>query len=218
MHLTKSEYEHWQIEQDADGVVWLGLDVAGKSVNVLTIAVLDELAEITQALADAPPSGLVLHSLKSRGFIFGADINEFESFTSQDDVKAHVLKTLETIQRIEDLPCPTVALIDGVALGGGCELALGFDVIIGVDDPAVQIGFPEVNLGLLPGYGGTGRMFKRAGITTALNMVLYGKPLNAQTALSVNIFDSLVNNNNKLIDEAKKAVKDFERRGKAIPP
>ena len=101
MHLTKSEYEHWQIEQDADGVVWLGLDVAGKSVNVLTIAVLDELADITQALADAPPSGLVLHSLKSRGFIFGADINEFESFARQDDVKAHVLKTLETIQRIE---------------------------------------------------------------------------------------------------------------------
>ena len=218
MRLTKIEYKHWQIEQDADDIVWLGLDVASKSVNILSIAVLDELADITQALADAPPSGLVLHSLKSRGFIFGADINEFESFASQDEIKAHIVNTLETIQRIEDLPCPTVALVDGVALGGGCELALGFDVIIGVDDPAVQIGFPEVNLGLLPGYGGTGRMFKRAGISTALNMVLYGKPLNAKTALSANIFDFLVSNNNELIDEAKKVIKDFEKRGSAIPP
>ena len=212
------KFEHWHIEQDADDIIWLGLDVAGKSVNVLTVAVLHELADISQQLADTPPAGLVLHSLKSRGFIFGADINEFEAFTSEDEIKAHIGVTLNAIQRIEDLPCPTVALVDGVALGGGCELVLGFDVIVGLDDPSVQIGFPEVNLGLLPGYGGTGRMFKRAGLTTALNMVLHGKPLKAKAALSSNIFYSLVNNNNELKTEAKNIIKDFVNHDKASAP
>ena len=151
MSLANMKYEHWHIEQDADGVIWLGLDVACKSVNVLTVAVLHELADISQQLADTTPAGLVLHSLKSRGFIFGADINEFEAFTSEDEIKAHIGITLDAIQRIEDLPCPTVALVDGVALGGGCELVLGFDVIVGLDDPSVQIGFPECNRGLLAG-------------------------------------------------------------------
>ncbi|MBT6565583.1 MAG: hypothetical protein HON06_01765, partial [Candidatus Puniceispirillum sp.] len=113
------KYEHWHIEQDTDDIIWLGLDVAGKSVNVLTVAVLHELANISQHLADTPPAGLVFYSLKSRGFIFGADINEFEAFTSEDEIKAHISVTLAAIQRIEDLPCPTVALVDGVALGGG---------------------------------------------------------------------------------------------------
>lgn len=218
MYLTDIEYVHWHVELDDDGIVWLGLDVADKSVNVLTTAVLHELAGISKDLSDAPPTGLVLYSRKSRGFIFGADINEFEAFTSEDDVKAHVAETLETIQRIDDLPCPTVALIDGVALGGGCELALGFDVIVGVDDPAVQIGFPEVVLGLLPGYGGTGRMFKRAGLATTLNMVLYGKSLTAKDAKSCNILDSLVHNNSELKGEAKKIIKAYKGRELSDPP
>jgi len=217
MRLLDMKYEHWHIEQDTDDIIWLGLDVAGKSVNVLTVAVLHELANISQHLADTPPAGLVFYSLKSRGFIFGADINEFEAFTSEDEIKAHISVTLAAIQRIEDLPCPTVALVDGVALGGGCELALGFDVIIGVDNPAVQIGFPEVNLGLLPGYGGTGRMAKRAGLATALSMVLHGKPLNAKAALSSNIFDILVHDNSVLKDEAKKSIKEFSDDKKTVP-
>lgn len=215
MHVTNNKYDHWHVERDDDGIVWLGLDVADKSVNVLTTAVLRELADISKGLSDAPPTGLVLHSRKNRGFIFGADINEFEAFSSEDVVKAHIAKTLETIQRIDDLPCPTVALIDGVALGGGYELALGFDVIVGVDDPSVQIGFPEVNLGLLPGYGGTGRIFKRAGLATALDMVLYGKPLKAKAAKSCNAIDLLVNNNNELKAEAIKIIKAY--KGRELP-
>ena len=148
--MTES-YRHFHLDTDDKGVVWLGIEVAGKSVNILMSEVLKELACITEGLAKAPPSGFVLYSRMERGFIFGADINEFADFKDEQSIATHIGWVLESFQQIEDLPCQTAILIDGICVGGGFELALAFDRIIATESS--QVGFPEVKLGLLPGYG-----------------------------------------------------------------
>ena len=108
----------FELETDSDGIVWMAIDVAGKSVNVMSVEVMAELSAITTDLAQSPPAGLVMYSKKQRGFIFGADINEFDNFADAAAVEAHIHGVLASFQRIEDLPCTTVILIDGICLGG----------------------------------------------------------------------------------------------------
>jgi len=208
--------KHFEIETDADGVVWLGIDVADKSVNVMAAEVMVEFAAITSALTANPPKGLVAYSKKERGFIFGADINEFADFANEGAVAAHIDGVLRSFQAIEDLPCTTVILVDGICVGGGLELALAFDYIIGIDHPSCQFGFPEINLGLLPGYGGSGRAYSRMGLKVALEMVLYGKPLKAGDALASGVVDHLVSDREGLRDAARLALSgQIERRSAA---
>lgn len=199
-------YKHFALDNDQDGVVWLAIDVAGKSVNVMAGEVMEELAQITAELTANPPAGLVMFSRKQRGFIFGADINEFASFVDAAAVTAHIDGVLNSFQQIEDLPCVTVILIDGICLGGGYEMALAFDYIIGIDHSSCQVGFPEINLGLLPGYGGSGRAYARMGLEAALKMVLHGKPVRVKDALSIGALDHLVVNREALADAARTAI------------
>ena len=192
------DYVHFSVEQADDNVVWVGLDTIGKSVNVLAQDVMHELTSLTAELAANPPAGLVFFSKKERGFIFGADINEFAQFGTTEALTGHIEQVLASFQRIEDLPCPTVILVDGMCLGGGYELALCFDRIIGVDGGASQFGLPEVNLGLLPGYGGSARAFHRMGLAGALSMILGGSPMKAPDALAAGAIDHVVANKEDL--------------------
>jgi len=201
-----SDYSHFSLMRDDNDVAWLKIDVAGKSVNVMASDVMAELSVITRGLADNPPSGLVLYSGKERGFIFGADINEFADFPDRAAVETHIFGVLESFQRIEDLPCMTVILIDGICLGGGYEMALAFDRIIGVDHPSCQVGLPEINLGLLPGYGGSGRSFARMGLEGALKLVLHGRPVRAADAVAMGAIDHVVPSKDDLKDAAERAI------------
>jgi len=201
-----SDYSHFSLMRDDNDVAWLKIDVAGKSVNVMASDVMAELSVITRGLADNPPSGLVLYSGKERGFIFGADINEFADFPDRAAVETHIFGVLESFQRIEDLPCMTVILIDGICLGGGYEMALAFDRIIGVDHPSCQVGLPEINLGLLPGYGGSGRSFARMGLEGALKLVLHGRPVRAADAVAMGAIDHVVASKDDLKDAAERAI------------
>ena len=140
---------HFDLTMDEAGIAWLTIDVKGRSANVLSHAVMNELFTLVDGLVATPPKGLVFRSGKPRGFILGADINEFASLETREAVEAHIRGVLDCFQKIEDLECPTVILIDGICVGGGLELALAFDRIIAVDDAACQVGFPEINLGLL---------------------------------------------------------------------
>lgn len=212
-----SEYKHFESERDDGGVVWLGLNVAGKSVNVMAAEVMHELAEITTSLKAAPPTGLVLFSKKERGFIFGADINEFADFATEAEVETHIHGVLRSFQNIEDLPCVTVILVDGICVGGGLELALAFDRIIAVDHPSCQFGFPEINLGLLPGYGGSGRAYARMGLEAALGLVLSGRPVKAADAFQIGLVDHLVPDRASLAAAAIEAVAGKVDRRPASP-
>ena len=201
-----TSYENFELTIDAAGIAWLTIDVKGRSANVLSHAVMDELFAIVDGLAAAPPEGIVFQSGKPRGFIFGADINEFASLETRAAVETHIAGVLERFRKIEELPCPTVILIDGICVGGGLELALGFDRIIAVDDSDCQVGFPEINLGLLPGYGGSARACERMGPEAALQLVLHGRPLKARAALAAGAIDHLVADRAELPVAAREAV------------
>ena len=187
-----TSYEHFELTTDEAGIAWLTIDVKGRSANVLSHDVMAELFAIVDGLATAPPAGFVFRSGKPRGFIFGADINEFASLESRAAVESHIGEVLACFQQIEDLSCPTVILIDGICVGGGFELALAFDRIIAVDEPGCQVGFPEISLGLLPGYGGSARACERLGPEAALQLVLHGRPMKAGDALAAGAIDHLV--------------------------
>ncbi len=199
-------YEHFELTRDEAGIAWLTIDVNGRSANVLSHAVMAELSDIIDSLATRPPKGFVFRSGKPRGFIFGADINEFASLETREAVESHIAEVLDCFQTIEDLACPSVILIDGICVGGGLELALAFDRIIAIDDAACQVGFPEINLGLLPGYGGSARACERMGPEAALQLVLHGRPLKARAALAAGAIDHLVEDRNGLEQAAREAV------------
>jgi len=181
-----------RIEQLDSGVVELVFDAQDAAVNTLNSATLDELKVAVDMIATASNiSGLLITSGKP-SFILGADITEFQGVFSKSkaDLKAWVMKTHELFCAIENLPFPSVAAINGLALGGGFEMVLAAD--FRVLDTNARVGLPEVNLGLCPGWGGTVRLSRLAGAEPALSWMLSGKPQNATTALNVGSVDLVV--------------------------
>ena len=182
---------HWNKTRDANDLVWLSLDVEGRSVNVLTHEVLAELAGLVAELhQDANIKGLALLSGKAGGFVYGADVREFALFADESAVAEHIASVHSILNQLADLPFPTAVGIAGVAVGGGLELSLCFDWIIGASK--IQCGFPEVNLGILPGYGGSGRAYRRVGAEAVLELMLTGKSLDAEKASEIGLVDALV--------------------------
>src|ERR1700744_6321412 len=167
----------WKMDRDAQGIAWLTLDKPDTSANTLSQQVMRELDALLQALRPPPPRGVVIRSGKPSGFIAGADINEF---TTLADAAAGYQLTRAgqiTFGRLERLPCPTVAAIQGFALGGGLELALACRYRVAVGDERLQLGLPEVQLGILLGFGGTVRTVRLIGVRPAMEMMLTGKPV-----------------------------------------
>ena len=193
---------HWNKTRDANDLVWLSLDVAGRSVNVLTHEVLAELAGLVAELhQDANIKGLALLSGKAGGFVYGADVREFALFADESAVAEHIASVHSIFNQLADLPVPTAVGIAGVAVGGGLELSLCFDWIIA--SPKIQCGFPEVNLGILPGYGGSGRAYRRVGAEAVLELMLTGKSLDAEKASEIGLVDALVASEYALRDAAE---------------
>jgi 3-hydroxyacyl-CoA dehydrogenase/enoyl-CoA hydratase/3-hydroxybutyryl-CoA epimerase len=182
----------WKLERDADGIAWLTLDKPGSSANTLGHAVLAELATEVDALERDVPRGLVLISGKSSGFAAGADINEFTQLQSAAQAEELVRGVQRLFQRIESLPCPSVAALHGFALGGGLELALACRYRVAVQSDRLSLGLPEVQLGIQPGFGGTVRSVRLLGVRAAMDLMLTGKPWRAERALHSGLIDRLV--------------------------
>jgi 3-hydroxyacyl-CoA dehydrogenase / enoyl-CoA hydratase / 3-hydroxybutyryl-CoA epimerase len=185
-------FQHWTIERDNDDICWLHLDVADSSTNVLSAAVLDELKELLNELAQNTPKGIVFVSDKNNGFIAGADIKEFTEITTVEAAKVMLNRGHEIMNMIESFPCTTVAMIKGFCLGGGTELALACTYRILCDDKSTRIGLPEVKLGIHPGYGGSVRSILKAGPMAAMNAMLTGRLLQGRAAKSMGLVDDLV--------------------------
>ena len=180
---------HWRQETDRDGIVWWCIDKADASANVLSSEVLHELVSMLEQLEHDPPRGLVLHSGKHNGFVMGADINEFTSIESADQAYELIRLGQQVFDRLEALRCPTVAVINGFALGGGLELALACDYRLALHNKKRIIGLPEVQLGLHPGFGGTVRAVRIAGVRAAMQLMLTGKPITVEKALRQKLLD-----------------------------
>ena len=181
----------WTLEIDADRVGWLTVDVPDASTNVLSAAVLRDLADQLAVVRKELPVGIVVRSGKANGFIAGADIKEFVRIRTPEQGFELVRAGQKILQQLEDLPCPSVAMLHGFALGGGLELALACRYRIGADDGTLSLGLPEVMLGIHPGFGGTVRTVQLIGVRPALELMLKGRPVRAARALSLGLLDEL---------------------------
>lgn len=198
---------NWTELRDAEGIAWLTLDKPGTSANVLSRDVLTELDELLRALAARLPRGVVVQSAKPSGFIAGADINEFTSLKTPAEAYALVRAGQTVLDRLEALPCPTVAAIHGFALGGGLELALACRYRVAVNDERLSLGLPEVQLGIHPGFGGTVRTVRLIGVRPAMELMLTGKPARADKARRLGLVDELVGTASELEEAARRFIR-----------
>ncbi|MFT4939408.1 MAG: 3-hydroxyacyl-CoA dehydrogenase/enoyl-CoA hydratase/3-hydroxybutyryl-CoA epimerase [Paraglaciecola sp.] len=189
-----------------DGIAELVFDAQG-SVNKFDQQTVQELSEATEALKNNNDvKGVVVRSAKST-FIVGADITEFTNLFSgpEEEILANFAKTSQVFDRFEDLPFPTIAAVNGYALGGGCEMTLICD--LRVADSTATIGFPEVKLGLMPGFGGTVRLPRLIGADNALEWMTTGRDRKATAALAEGAVDAVVAPE-KLVDAAVSMLQD----------
>ncbi|MEM8547988.1 MAG: 3-hydroxyacyl-CoA dehydrogenase NAD-binding domain-containing protein, partial [Pseudomonadota bacterium] len=187
-----TEQLHWKSERDVNGILWLGLDKADGSANVLSGPVLRELATLLDAADAEPPQGLVVYSLKKSGFVMGADINEFTVLANEEEAYQLVRLGQQVLDRLENAAYPTVAAIDGFALGGGLELAMACHYRVAVAAEKGTLGLPEVKLGIHPGFGGTVRAIQLAGAAEAMPLMLTGKSISPSKALRLGLVDEVV--------------------------
>lgn len=189
-----TNYKHWEIQRDHEQMIWLGLNRSDAAVNSINQDVLDELNSILQELSqDKKAIGLVIYSLKEKGFIAGADVNCFTQFENSTQALSFIQKGQAVFSRLEALSIPTVAMIDGFCMGGGFELALACTYRIASDEKETRIGLPEVMLGIHPGWGGTVRLPRLIGGFKALSrIILTGRAVSSQVAKNWGMIDEVV--------------------------
>jgi 3-hydroxyacyl-CoA dehydrogenase/enoyl-CoA hydratase/3-hydroxybutyryl-CoA epimerase len=179
-----------------DEIAIIRLDQPGKPVNVISaelVAAMDDiLRRLEEAEADGSVCAAVILSEKKGTWIAGADIEQFKDFRTAEDGAAASRAGQRLLDRLEQLRVPVVAAIDGVALGGGLEVALACTYRIASDSPKTRLGLPEVNLGIIPGAGGTQRLPRLIGLRAALDLMLTGKQLDGRRARSAGIVDEVV--------------------------
>ncbi|WP_220811824.1 fatty acid oxidation complex subunit alpha FadB [Variovorax sp. UMC13] len=173
------------------GLVELRFDRRGEAINKLDARTVDEFRQATAVIAAAPEVRGVLVTSAKEVFIVGADITEFGATfqKTEAEIAAGVRASNELFNAFEDLSVPSVVAINGFALGGGLELALLAPLRVMSD--TAQVGVPEVKLGLFPGFGGTVRLSRVAGLATAIDWVASGKPVKAAAALAAGVVDAL---------------------------
>ena len=210
----------------SDEIAILTFDLPNEKVNKLSTPVMAELKTHLEKLKSSSNNYkmLVFKSAKPKIFIAGADIEEIKELKTVEQVQQAVGSGQEIFNLIEDLPMPTMALINGACAGGGCELILACDYRIATEDASTRIGLPETKLGILPGFGGCIRLPRVVGLQSALDIILAGKLLNPKKALKIGLVDFVVHANlvedfaseqmKKIIsDGAKKRRKYFQPRG-----
>jgi enoyl-CoA hydratase/carnithine racemase len=154
-------------------------------MNVLSRALVAELAgEARRAAGDASVRAVVLTGAGSRAFCAGANLKERRGWT-EDDVRRWLVELHAGLREVERCPKPWIAAVNGLALGGGCELALACD--LRVFDPAAQMGLTEVRIGVIPGGGGTVRLARVIGLGRARDLVLTARRVEAEEALQIGL-------------------------------
>src|SRR5688572_17724063 len=190
---ASSETEAITLRVDDQAIGWVTFDRPGAKVNVLSSGVMRRLDEVIGELQDAESSGkirsAVIRSGKPGTFIAGADVNEIAAITEPAEGAAAARAGQQVFNRLNALPIPTIAAIDGICLGGGTELALACTYRIATDRKETKIGLPEVQLGIIPGFGGTTRLPRLVGMRAALEIILTGRPIDARKAERIGLVD-----------------------------
>ncbi|MEC6897627.1 fatty acid oxidation complex subunit alpha FadJ [Photobacterium piscicola] len=176
-----------------NGIGWLKIDVANEKMNTLQAAFVDQVNDVLAELTHHPElKGLVVYSGKTNNFIAGADIRMLAKCETATEAEALANKGQQLFNALENLPIHVVAAIHGPCLGGGLELTLACHSRICTDDDITRLGLPEVQLGLLPGSGGTQRLPRLIGVANGLELMLTGKQVRAKQALKKGLVDQVV--------------------------
>lgn len=194
--------EQFRVEEAHDGLIHFAFDAPGRTMNVFSNAAIRELGVFAHWLRDAKVRGVVVCSGKANAFCAGADLNElgvaYDMIVSSKPQDAfgrafdHFFPLSQAIRHLETAGKPVAAAIGGLALGGGCELAMGCHYRVLAEHPKTGMGLPESLVGLLPGAGGTQRMPRLVGVDLALDILLDGRQLAGREALDAGLIHQLV--------------------------
>lgn len=210
---------------DADGIATLSFNVADRPMNVLNLASIAAFdAAVRRAIDDAAVKGVIVTSSRPE-FVAGGDLDLIRRIRSAEESMASSGPFSRTLRLLEKSGKPFVAAINGTALGGGLEICLACHRRIAADDPKVQLGVPEVTLGLLPAAGGTQRLPRMIGIKAALPYLLEGRKVGPAQALAAGIVDEVVPAAELLprakawllADGAQSTVKPWDAKGFKFP-
>ena len=185
-------------------VAVITFDLPGKGANILSLSVLEELRGLLDQLQPRRDlAGMIIRSGKPGTFIAGADIREFLASLGapKSEVVAMCRRGQQLFQRLSQCQFVTVAAIDGICVGGGAELACWCDRRVMSSNPKTEIGFPEVKLGLYPGWGGTVRAPRIVGLANALEMITSAESVEARAAMTMGLASDVVAAE-KLLDAA----------------
>lgn len=211
--LSNAQESAFTLVKKDNGLVHLVMDVPGETMNTLKSEFAEQITEVLKEIkADNSIKGLVVLSGKPDSFVAGADINMIAGCKTAEEATSISRQGQMIFDQLENLTIPVVAAINGPCLGGGLELAMACHGRVCSDSTKTALGLPEVQLGLLPGSGGTQRLPKLVGIQKALDMMLTGKQLRAKQALKAGLVNDVVPNS-ILVETAEK----LALSGKAKP-
>ncbi len=180
--------------------------------NLLDTVTLTQLERsLSRALERGPIKVLLITGAGDRAFVAGADVRELAGLAHWQAARAFAQRGQAVFDRVEESPKPVIAAINGYCLGGGCELALACHLRIASD--AASFGQPEVNLGIMPGFGGTQRLPRLVGKAVALELMLTGKRIDAEEALRIGLVNRVVARE-KLLEEALALGQEIASKGK----
>ncbi len=192
----RTEFGPFRIEAHASGIALLWFDDPARKVNLLDSVSLQALRRVFDSLKQrtdpAFPRALILLSGKEEQFIAGADVTEFDRLADPFQAQGRVREAQELFEEFSRLPYPTVAAINGPCMGGGTELSLALRYRIASNARKVAIGLPEVQLGILPGFGGTQRLPRLIGLMPSLDLLLTGRMLDSRRAHRVGLVDAVI--------------------------
>jgi 3-hydroxyacyl-CoA dehydrogenase/enoyl-CoA hydratase/3-hydroxybutyryl-CoA epimerase/enoyl-CoA isomerase len=182
----------FRLEMLANNILKVVFDLKDQSANVFNTLALKELGEVLEVIKKQNARGLLFTSGKPSGFVFGADVTEFLNHfkKTETELVTWIASINDVFNGFEDLPFPKVALVNGFALGGGCEIALTMDYRLA--SPKAALGLPETKLGIIPGWGGTVRLPRLIGADHAIEWVTGAKHYKADEALKFGVVDGIV--------------------------
>lgn len=198
-----------RLEVDDTGVATVWIDDPEASVNKISRATLDAFSEVMGVLEQTDAlTGVVFISAKEASFIVGADLHMLEQFDRPAEVRGISRRAHRLLWRVQNLNAPTVAAIEGACMGGGLEMTLGCDYRLASTHSATKLALPEVQLGLLPGGGGTQYLPRLIGVQEALSLMLTGKNTYPKKARNIGLVDALIHSPG-LHEAAKRAARQL---------
>ncbi|WPU67139.1 fatty acid oxidation complex subunit alpha FadB [Peredibacter starrii] len=208
----------FRLETLPNDILKVVFDLKDQSTNVFNALALKELGEMLEVIKKQKARGLLFTSGKASGFVFGADVTEFLGHfkKTEDEMKTWIASINKIFNGYEDLPYPKVCLINGFALGGGCEITLTMDYRLA--SPKAAMGLPETKLGIIPGWGGTVRLPRLVGADHAIEWITGAKHYKAEEALKFGAIDGIIEDARleeagiKLIEKAIAGEMDWQAR------